>query len=242
MKKQEAGSKKQEAGRKKPRARAVKNGLPGRLVIRTLELSKINEAAYNPRKRLRPGDEEWAQLEASIKSHGYVDPLIWNKRTGNLVGGHQRLGVMRALHPELKSIDVSVVDVDLVHEKAMNLALNKVKGAWDQVALPALLEELAGDKSLADFGGMAATGFSEEEFKAISQEGERLVELLVPGDEEDKEKKKEKGKGGEEPRKKKGASVAELWQVVVECSGEREQKKLFEQLSGEGYKCKVLTM
>ncbi|HEM2239590.1 TPA: ParB N-terminal domain-containing protein, partial [Listeria monocytogenes] len=58
--------------------------------IQEIEVSKINPAAYNPRIDLMPGDLEYEKLKKSIEEFGYIDPLIWNERTGNLVGGHQR--------------------------------------------------------------------------------------------------------------------------------------------------------
>nr|WP_281242048.1 ParB N-terminal domain-containing protein [Marininema mesophilum] len=55
--------------------------------------SKINPASYNPRKNLKPGDDEYEKLKRSINHFGYIEPLVWNSRTGNLVGGHQRLKI-----------------------------------------------------------------------------------------------------------------------------------------------------
>ena len=65
-----------------------------------IERRKVDElkvAEYNPRKDLRPGDAEYEKLKRSIQEFGYVEPIIWNKRTGTVVGGHQRLKVMKDL-------------------------------------------------------------------------------------------------------------------------------------------------
>ncbi|HEM2481813.1 TPA: ParB N-terminal domain-containing protein, partial [Listeria monocytogenes] len=62
--------------------------------IQEIEVSKINPAAYNPRIDLMPGDLEYEKLKKSIEEFGYIDPLIWNERTGNLVGGHQRYKIL----------------------------------------------------------------------------------------------------------------------------------------------------
>lgn len=35
---------------------------------------------------LQPGDVEYEKLKASIESFGYVEPIVWNERTGNMVG------------------------------------------------------------------------------------------------------------------------------------------------------------
>ena len=65
--------------------------------IQTIAVSKINPAVYNPRKDLKPDDIEYKQLLRSIDEFGYVQPLVWNKQTGNLVGGHQRLKILLAM-------------------------------------------------------------------------------------------------------------------------------------------------
>jgi len=59
--------------------------------IKTIPVHKINPSLYNPRIDLQRGDPEYDALKNSMKKFGYVDPLVWNERTGHLVGGHQRL-------------------------------------------------------------------------------------------------------------------------------------------------------
>ena len=63
--------------------------------IQKVQLEKLNPAKYNPRKDLRPGDPEYEKLKKSIETFGYVEPIVWNKRTGNIVGGHQRLKILQ---------------------------------------------------------------------------------------------------------------------------------------------------
>src|SRR5262245_10514883 len=77
--------------------------------IRKIAISKINRAPYNPRKKLEKADPEYQKLLRSINEFGLVEPLIWNKRTGNLVGGHQRLTVL--VDEGATEVDVSVVDL-----------------------------------------------------------------------------------------------------------------------------------
>ncbi|HEM1828263.1 TPA: ParB N-terminal domain-containing protein, partial [Listeria monocytogenes] len=87
--------------------------------IQEIEVSKINPAAYNPRIDLMPGDLEYEKLKKSIEEFGYIDPLIWNERTGNLVGGHQRYKILLEGKPE--NLTVSVVNLDINQEKALNI-------------------------------------------------------------------------------------------------------------------------
>ena len=113
-------------------------------------------ADYNPRKDLKPGDKEYEKLKRSINEFGYVDPLIWNKRTSRLVGGHQRLKVLKDMG--IDEVDVVVVDMDEEKEKALNVALNKISGDWDKDKLMLLITDLQGE----DFD-VSLTGFDPEE-------------------------------------------------------------------------------
>lgn len=113
-------------------------------------------ADYNPRKDLKPGDKEYEKLKRSIDEFGYVDPLIWNKRTSRLVGGHQRLKVLKNMG--IDEVDVVVVDMDEEKEKALNVALNKISGDWDKDKLMLLITDLQGE----DFD-VSLTGFDPEE-------------------------------------------------------------------------------
>lgn len=63
--------------------------------IREVPVEKLNPAAYNPRKDLKPGDPEYEKLKRSLDTFGCVEPIVWNERTGNVVGGHQRLKVLK---------------------------------------------------------------------------------------------------------------------------------------------------
>src|SRR5688572_1371068 len=62
--------------------------------VKRISISKVNPAPYNPRKDLQPGDPEYEKLKLSMAQFGCVEPLVWNKRTGNLVGGHQRFKIL----------------------------------------------------------------------------------------------------------------------------------------------------
>lgn len=105
-------------------------------------VADLKAAEYNPRKDLQPGDAEYEKLKRSIQEFGYVEPVIWNKRTGVVVGGHQRLKVMKDLG--YTEVDCVVVDLDEAKEKALNIALNKISGEWDNDLLASLLKDLDG--------------------------------------------------------------------------------------------------
>ncbi len=100
------------------------------MIIETKKLQELIPADYNPRKDLQPGDPEYEKLKRSIDEFGYVDPIIWNKRTGRICGGHQRFKILKAQGVE--EAEVVIVDFDEEKEKAFNIALNKVNGDWDK--------------------------------------------------------------------------------------------------------------
>ena len=126
-----------------------------KMQIERLRIEDLKPADYNPRKKLKPGDKEFEKLKNSIEEFGYVEPIILNKRTNTVVGGHQRLEVMK--HLGYTEVDCVIVDLDEQKEKALNVALNKISGEWDTELLTDLLKEL--DKN----GIVSLTGFDNEE-------------------------------------------------------------------------------
>jgi DNA modification methylase len=111
--------------------------------IRTLKLQDLSPAGYHARKMLKPGDKFSNSLEKSIVEFGYVDPIIWNERTGNVVGGHQRCEILKSLG--LEEAEVSVVNLPEDREKVLGLALNKIGSEperWDMPRLRDLLIEI----------------------------------------------------------------------------------------------------
>lgn len=127
--------------------------------IEKMKLSELRPAEYNPRIELKPGMEEYEKLKQSILEFGFVDPPIYNIQTGNLVGGHQRVTVAKELGM-FNEIEVSVVDLPLDKEKALNVALNKISGRWDEEKLSILLNEL-------DDEAVNLTGFNTEEVDSL---------------------------------------------------------------------------
>ena len=125
-----------------------------------IPISKIKNAPYNPRKDLKPTDPEYVKIKQSIQEFDLVEPLVWNERSGNLVGGHQRLKVLKE-EMGLTEVYVSVVNLDDKKEKSLNIALNKISGDWD---LPQLKELLVG---LDDGLNLTLTGFDESELKKL---------------------------------------------------------------------------
>ena len=130
------------------------------MVIERKHTEDLIPADYNPRKTLKPGDAEYEKLKRSIEQFGYVEPVIWNKTTGFVVGGHQRLKVL--LDMGITEVECVVVEMDGEKEKALNVALNKISGEWDKDKLALLIADLQG----ADFD-VSLTGFEPAEIDSL---------------------------------------------------------------------------
>lgn len=126
------------------------------MLIEKMKTENLLPADYNPRKDLKPGDEEYEKLKRSIEQFGYVEPVIWNRTTGRVVGGHQRLKVL--INMGINEVDCVVVEMDENKEKALNVALNKISGEWDKDKLALLISDLQAE----DFD-VSLTGFDAAE-------------------------------------------------------------------------------
>lgn len=123
--------------------------------LKVLPISELKPAEYNPRKKLKKGDKEYKKIQDSIEEFGFADPLVVNSDM-TIIGGHQRLTVAQDLG--YTEVPCAVVDIDKVREKALNIALNKITGAWDDDLLVKLLEDIG--NSNFDLG---KTGFEPPE-------------------------------------------------------------------------------
>ena len=136
-------------------------------MVQEIKITELHAAQYNPRVTLEPGMPEWEKIRKSIEEFGNVEPIVWNKRTGNVVGGHQRLSVLKSMGYE--TVPCSVVDLDEKEEKLLNLALNKIKGQWDYDKLEDILRGF-------DYEVATASGFSAEEIAIILANNEDLLD------------------------------------------------------------------
>jgi len=131
------------------------------LEVRSLPISKLRPASYNPRLTLQPGDPAYIKLERSLREFGLVEPLVWNERTGHVVGGHARLRILKVMG--VTEVPVSVVRMSRARERALNVILNnqEAQGRFDPARLAGLLTEL---EKLPE---MKLTGFDREAFSSL---------------------------------------------------------------------------
>ena len=127
---------------------------------RTIPVGDLRPAAYNPRKKLKAGDKEYEKIKNSIQEFGYVEPIIVNYNM-TVIGGHQRLTVLKDLgYTEVECVVLHIEDEHKV--KALNVALNKITGAWNEQ----LLADLLVDLQSADFN-TDLTGFEPAEIDQL---------------------------------------------------------------------------
>lgn len=145
------------------------------------KISQLKPSPYNPRKDLKPGDLKYEKLKKSILEFTCVEPIVWNKRSGNVVGGHQRLKILKEL--KHKEIEVSVVDLPNDKEKALNIVLNNpnAQGEYDLPVLEEILNELNNDTF-----DIELTGFNIDEIedllkKEVKQNNEEDEEEIKKG-------------------------------------------------------------
>jgi hypothetical protein len=143
------------------------------LPVTKIPAAQLNPAKYNPRVDLQPGDPAYENLLRSVEEFGYIQHIIWNQRTGNIVGGHQRFKVLQQLG--YTEIDCVVVDLDEAREKAMNIALNKITGDWDMPKLVASLEDIKAYGLNFEITGFQQTDI-DELYKAMKKKDGAVVE------------------------------------------------------------------
>ena len=133
------------------------------MIIETKKISDLNPAPYNPRKSTKKQEEK---LQESLTKFGVVEPIIFNKQTGYIVGGHFRVRELKKLG--YKEVECVVVDLSEEDEKELNIRLNANTGEWDWDTLKAewdidnKLEEWGLD--LPNFDGVSLSDEFSEDF------------------------------------------------------------------------------
>lgn len=191
----------------------------------TISRTQICGAEYNPRVI---SEDARKRLRKMIAKHGLVQPLVWNRRTGNLVAGHQRLAALDSLERSQDyDLLVAVVDVDEREERVLNVQLNNpsMQGEWDLDKLTELAEEAA--ISPDEFG------FSDCDIAVMFGEDGALDELLgdTPEVTEAKNTLKDiKEHRAESMTKMQAAQAADFYFTVV-CESEAQKKAILKLLA-----------
>lgn len=181
----------------------------------TIKRGMIKNAPYNPRKI---GDAEAKALRKSIKTHGLVETLVWNEKTGHLVGGHQRLSQLDALEGRADyELTIAKVSMSLKQEKELNIALNNpsLQGEYDMDLL----------KSVLDGIDVENTGFTEYDLSVfgIDQDIEEIEEDATPESEEETKARIAEIKEAKQRSKEKNIMSGENYVVLTFSSVEAKE-------------------
>ena len=197
-----------------------------------LDTAELTGDADNPRTMT---DKAAKGLGSSLDRFGDLSGIVWNRRSGELVAGHQRMAEIRKRwgdHP-IQEIDqarglygiavddkhffpVRVVDWSKGMQRAANVTANsqRISGEFTDDLTTYLLEIQAE---------------VEEESPGLLTDL-LLVDLMAAGlDDETAEDENQ-------------AQVKESYQIIVQCVDENHQRQIHEQLTGEGLPCKLLTI
>ena len=174
-----------------------------------MPIDRLKPAPYNPREI---GTEALAALGESVRQFGLVQPLVWNRRTGHVVGGNQRLLVLKA--EGAVETAVVVVDLPLGREKALCLSLNNPhsQGHWT-----ADLEDLIREVTAA------------APVDSLALRLDALVDELPAG---------EDGQGESDA----GGGLADQFAILITCASETQQTKLLGRFQREGLPCKAYVL
>lgn len=183
--------------------------------------SEIKEHPQNPRIIT---DSAKKKLKEKISEVGLLQPLIVNKRSGYLLGGHQRLAALDALERYKQGknnylLDVSMVDLDEKSEVDMLVFLNNpaAQGRWDS-------NILAG---LAEFTDFESMGFDKIDLDLIFNGDQRFSNLFE--DDQKTNETKQHLQDVKEARKQHTDKTNDQsidYYVTVVCQNQTEKEKL----------------
>ena len=94
-----------------------------------IEKKKLNQLTPYPNNPLKTTQKQESDLQKSLEKFGVVEPIIYNERTGYIVGGHFRARELEKLG--YKEIDCVIVDLSQEDEKELNIRLNANTGEFD---------------------------------------------------------------------------------------------------------------
>ena len=177
--------------------------------IEMVPVGSLRPMPGNPR---RMPYHQAVALRKSVKRWGMVDPIIARAPDLLVIGGHQRLYAAR--ESGIESVPCVLVEVSDADAKAMNLALNRISGEWEETELSTMLAELEHEHF-----DLTVTGFEQAEVEGLLSSIEREVQSVTAPDET--------------------RQIKARYQIVINCTDEAEQLELIERFSSEGIACKA---
>lgn len=192
--------------------------------VETINRADIKNADYNPRIIDK---EAKKRLKKNLQENGLVSSLTWNKRTGNLVGGHQRLEQLDALERNKDySLDVCVIDVDERTEAKLNVLLNNpsMQGDWDLDKLAFMTEEFE--------MGFDEMGFSKLDVDFMFDGDERFTEMFETPEAEEVKKGLEEVKAARQASKERMQEKNNInFYSVIVFEDEKQRAEFYKKIS-----------
>jgi ParB-like chromosome segregation protein Spo0J len=124
------------------------------MIIEKKKIADLIPAPYNPRQSTAKQEKH---LKESLQKFGLVEPIIFNKQTGYIVGGHFRVRELKKLG--ITEIECVIVDLNQADEKELNIRLNANTGSWDW-------DTLANDWEVVD---LEAWGLDIPQFDTVEE-------------------------------------------------------------------------
>lgn len=152
------------------------------MIIEKKQIADLIPAPYNPRQSTAKQEKH---LKESLEKFGLVEPIIFNKQTGYIVGGHFRVRELKKLG--IKEIECVIVDLNEADEKELNIRLNANTGSWDW-------DTLANDWDVVDLEawGLEIPQFDEgndEDLEDLSDKIKSMFKIeVICKDEQEQEK------------------------------------------------------
>jgi hypothetical protein len=192
--------------------------------MQTIKRSQLKGAEYNPRIIDK---ETKKRLKKGLQQHGLVSPITYNKRTGNIVSGHQRISQLDALEKNQDyMLDVWVIDVDEKEEAVLNVQLNNpsMQGDWDLEKLALITEEFD-----CDFEEM---GFTKLDVDFMYDGDERFTSMYETPEATEAKKGLEEVKAARAASKERMQERGNInWYSVIVFADEKEKEEFYRKIN-----------
>lgn len=198
-----------------------------------MELKSLEQLNKNPKNPRKISKQDFANLKQSIAKFGDLSGIVFNRTTGRLVGGHQRIEAFNALPSKAQviitqnfdqpnqvgTVALGYVDYnneqyayrevqwDEATETAANIAANRIQGEFDLDLLAELNQELAQLENADEM--LKLTGQSDKELERLNKMAGIEPESEVP----------DEGTEPEEPTKLEFALTKDQREIVEEAIG-----------------------
>jgi DNA modification methylase len=145
------------------------------MIIEKKKISDLIPAPYNPRQSTAKQEKH---LKESLEKFGLVEPIIFNKQTGWIVGGHFR--VRELIKLGVKEVECVIVDLNEDDEMELNIRLNANTGSWDWDTLAndwEVVDLEAWGLEIPQFGNVEELEASEDDYEV--PEGGMETDIVI---------------------------------------------------------------